>query len=1786
MTTFYVATTGSDSNDGLSAGTALLTIQAAVGAASAGDTIVVAAGEYIGNVSIGKSLTLQGAGSGTTTITGIAGLPGGNALGAIVVTGGVNSVTIDGFKVVGFDGSPGIETAAIYLQGAHNGITITNNNVVANGDAGLMCEGGPVVTNVLVDHNEFSGKTFVGTNPAGNGFAAQFSLVDVPRQLVVLSHNTGAGVPSGVSNVTFTNNLISGTAGGISVTDDTGAPAAPHAQGNTLVTIDAQNSTISGNDFTGFTNRFATQLRVREENTDVTGNSFSNNAGGNLGVYVETDGDQGTIANNGGAPTTIVGASGNVNEALTGGDGNDLFTADGGNDTIDGGGGVNTYDMTAAGAGGGAADLGSGFSFSSLTGLDILTNIQNVKGSAGNDGLFGADGFDNTFIASAGTDSVDGRSNGANGDTFDASSAGSTLTVNLDAASGSVTGAFTASLKNIENVKTGSGNDSITLSSAANVVDAGAGSDTATTSANYADTAISWNTSAGAFVVGNDTLKNVEKVVFENSTANGGNDAANTTVWLVHDSAELTAALAAAVDGDVIKLAKGPYSGNFTISDAVTIESATGNAADVVFSGGLRAAAGLTANASVATYYQTHAENSVSAGTGFVIGHNGVTLKNVTITEYSVGISLGSNQGLTLDGVDFDANLNAMRKGEQAEVSNFTWKGGTVSDGWAGLTVYADTTLNQIGSFNGVIIDGVDFEDLTYKGLYFEQLSNAEIKNIDMTNVGQWGIWNTGKFGSGIDINLKYEPYVNINIHDFEFDDVGLSSMGTATGDATGAAIVVKARDDGAYASPAATLNNVDITNGTIDGTSTGIRIGEPGKTTAGPTDVTIEDVTITGATVGTYDNRTTTPRYVALTDGDDVATVSSASTGTFIFEGGAGSDSITGSAGVDKAVYSADPVAATAVDWSIADSAWKVTDGIYTDTLKGIEVIDDIGASGSKILLVGGGGYATLQAAITAASAGDTIMLASGTLSDIGTVNINKQLTILGVNHGLDGDDPTRLAESVLSTDAALYITAAGVVIDGIKVVGGTSANNTAIYVGANNVTIQNSIIEGDESSYNGVTTPYGGNITGLQILDNLFTAWGGDQVSAYFNPTTQVTITGNHFDDTGSLVIGELAAGSSVDGNAFTDTDGAPIAYDVATSSEDVGQFIGTLNTFDNGPARDISIYVYGDGGASTTVTGSSLNDKFVVDYQTNLSSNDAFYGLGGDDSIAGGDGNDSLSGGADNDTLDGGGGNDTLDAGTGNNTIIGGSGTDTVLFSGNINQYGISLVSGTYTLTKVSTGEVNTVTGVEKFDFGGTLYDVTSNTDLILNKFNPSFSTGVSGTVTENVVNAIVYDADATDNDGDSIFGPIVYSIDNVQDGASFSIESATGVVRLTGSANYELKNSYDIVIRATQGTTSATRSVTISVNDLNDNSPVFTSGSTANVLELAPVATVVYHAQASDGDSAANFGNVFYSLAGGTDADAFTIDSATGEVRLKASADFETKTSYAFNVMAAQGATSTTQAVTLNVTNVNEGVALATVEVVVESGTTKLPLGNLASDSALTFDVDAINNGGGHVYLGGTELTAGATGLTLAQLNSLTFSSSTSGTIQFTAHSGGDTGTLNVILTVTAAVGKTYNGTNSANYIDAAGGNDKVFGKNGADVLIGGAGNDSIDGGSGNDTIYGGLGKDTLIGGSGSDRFVFDTALGSTNVDVIKSFSKTSDKIWLESDIFTALGGSVDNGEFRRNTSGNAQDANDFIIYESDTGKLFYDADANGAGAKVQIATLDKNLTITFANFEII
>ncbi|WP_442583361.1 hypothetical protein ACSBOB_15965 [Mesorhizobium sp. ASY16-5R] len=126
-----------------------------------------------------------------------------------------------------------------------------------------------------------------------------------------------------------------------------------------------------------------------------------------------------------------------------------------------------------------------------------------------------------------------------------------------------------------------------------------------------------------------------------------------------------------------------------------------------------------------------------------------------------------------------------------------------------------------------------------------------------------------------------------------------------------------------------------------------------------------------------------------------------------------------------------------------------------------------------------------------------------------------------------------------------------------------------------------------------------------------------------------------------------------------------------------------------------------------------------------------------------------------------------------------------------------------------------------------------------------------------------------------------------------------------------------------------------------------------------------------------------------------------------------------------------------------------------------------------------------------------------------------------------------------------------------------------------------------GNDGDNRLEGKGGSDTLRGFDGKDSFVFASTIGAANVDTIIDFVVVDDRFLLSDAIFTALAvGTLAAAAFRSNATGLAEDGSDRIIYETDTGEVYYDADGTGGGAAgIEFATIDTGLALTNTDFSV-
>jgi Ca2+-binding RTX toxin-like protein len=201
----------------------------------------------------------------------------------------------------------------------------------------------------------------------------------------------------------------------------------------------------------------------------------------------------------GGAGNDSLTGDGQAN-SLNGGLGNDSIIGGLGNDTLDGGGGLDTLDYSTRLAGTDISVVLSGANnvtvFVGATERDTIRNFENILGGSGNDTLTG-DSNANSLSGGAGNDSISGGAGndtligglgadtldgGTGNDTLDYSSrlAGTDISIVLNGATNAtafVGASESDTIRNIENILGGAGNDTLTGDSNANFLSGGVGND-------------------------------------------------------------------------------------------------------------------------------------------------------------------------------------------------------------------------------------------------------------------------------------------------------------------------------------------------------------------------------------------------------------------------------------------------------------------------------------------------------------------------------------------------------------------------------------------------------------------------------------------------------------------------------------------------------------------------------------------------------------------------------------------------------------------------------------------------------------------------------------------------------------------------------------------------------------------------------------------------------------------------------------------------------------------------------------------------------------------------------------------------------------------------------------------------------------------------------------------------------------------------------------------------------------------------------------------------------------
>jgi len=487
-----------------------------------------------------------------------------------------------------------------------------------------------------------------------------------------------------------------------------------------------------------------------------------------------------------------------------------------------------------------------------------------------------------------------------------------------------------------------------------------------------------------------------------------------------------------------------------------------------------------------------------------------------------------------------------------------------------------------------------------------------------------------------------------------------------------------------------------------------------------------------------------------------------------------------------------------------------------------------------------------------------------------------------------------------------------------------------------------------------------------------------------------------------------------------------------------------------------------------------------------------------------------------------------NNVLNGGAGNDRLNGGAGADSLIGGLGDDIYTVDNADDVIT---ENLGE-----GIDKINSSVT-YTLSANVEnltlmgaLAINGTGNDLANSLAGNAAINVLNGGAGNDTLNGGAGaDSLIGGLgddIYTVDNVDDVITENL--GEGIDKVNSSVTYTLLANVENL------TLSGTSTIDGTGNDLANS---ITGNAAINVLN------------GGAGNDILNGGAGADSLIGGLGNDIYTVDNVDDVITENLGEGIDKINS------------SVTYTLSANVESLTLMGALAI------DGTGNDLANNITGNAA----INVLNGGAGNDILNGG---AGADSLIGGLGNDIYTVDNEGDAITENLSEGIDKVNSSVTYTLLANVENlTLSGTSTINGT----GNDL------ANVIIGNTAANQLDGGLGDDTLDGGLGNNILTSGAGYDSFRF-TTIG--HVDEITDYNVANDTIKLENAVFTALTttGTLAASQFQIGPS--ALDDNDFIIYDSATGKLLYDADGNGAGAAVEIAILTGGLAMTNVDIVVI
>lgn len=546
-----------------------------------------------------------------------------------------------------------------------------------------------------------------------------------------------------------------------------------------------------------------------------------------------------------------------------------------------------------------------------------------------------------------------------------------------------------------------------------------------------------------------------------------GNGSVVGTPWkkLSYAIAQIKAkTLAGEFDADTIptlSVAAGTYAaeGNLKVDFPIHILGTTGV---IIDSAGTFTLGQDTTNSN----YETSASKRISLSNLTMTGvANGFKVTNASILAKHLTLSNITATG-TGGGVGFKVESNA-------SVDDLIMSGCSFTGFTNGFS--ANATKNTPSYFSNASISSTIFSENKQKGVYLEKADNVSFDNITIDHSGMdVGYANNNGFSLNlIDTNAlggSPKAYHNISLTNSSITDSGYQTVDVFPRAYARTAVAFAVSE---AVGNLVTLTGLTITGNTISGPMQALRIASPDyNITTGSliSGITVENNTLALETNGAYDS--SRGRFLII---NSTKNAINAATNTF--------DGVSPATATGAEAPAIEEKISDELDFNKYQTNYFVSGRVSTGLAASNRVSVPFLADGSNI-----------QAAINAAQVGDTLVLGDGvyTPAEGLSINVNKDITLEGQSlagtvfqRSVTAGRPTTPAGSLFNLSAA-GATLRNLTIQKMEKTG----EDRLIYLGANNLTVENMTISGQFASGDAeVSRAMIGQagITGLTIQNNV---------------------------------------------------------------------------------------------------------------------------------------------------------------------------------------------------------------------------------------------------------------------------------------------------------------------------------------------------------------------------------------------------------------------------------------------------------------------------------------------------------------------------------------------------------------------------------------------------------------------------------------------------------------------------------------------------------------------------